>query len=53
MGLIQTGSARVVVAFFCDRHRGSYPELEDTVARMSEDVWAYFNYRARGPETKH
>jgi beta-lactamase class A len=44
VGFIETPRARVVVVFFCAHHRGIYPELEDAVARMSEQVWAYFNY---------
>jgi beta-lactamase class A len=44
VGLIETAKARVVVVFFCAHHRGIYAELEDAVARMSEQVWAYFNY---------
>lgn len=44
VGLIETQKARVIVVFFCAHHRGVYAELEDAVARMSEQVWAYFNY---------
>ena len=44
VGLIETPRARVVVVFFCSHHRGIYAELEDAVGRMSEQVWAYFNY---------
>ena len=44
VGYIQTDRARVVVVFFSAHHRGIYAELEDAVARMSEQVWAYFNY---------
>jgi beta-lactamase class A len=44
VGLIETEKAHVVVVFFCAHHRGFYSELEDAVARMSEQVWAYFNY---------
>jgi beta-lactamase class A len=47
VGLIQTGSARVVVVFFSAHHRGFYQELEDAIGRMSEQVWAYFNYREK------
>jgi beta-lactamase class A len=47
VGLIQTGSARVVVVFFSAHHRGYYQELEDAIGRMSEQVWAYFNYREK------
>lgn len=45
VGLIATANARVVVVFFSAHHRGYYSELEDAIARMSEQVWAYFNYR--------
>jgi beta-lactamase class A len=45
VGLIETETSRVVVVFFSAHHRGLYSELEDAVARMSEQVWAYFNYR--------
>ena len=45
VGLIETPRARVVVVFFSARHRGIYAQLEDAIARMSEQVWAYFNYR--------
>jgi beta-lactamase class A len=48
VGLIQTPSARVVVVFFSAHHRGFYSELEDAIGRMSEQVWAYFNYREKG-----
>ncbi len=48
VGLIQTPSARVVVVFFSAHHRGYYSELEDAIGRMSEQVWAYFNYREKG-----
>jgi beta-lactamase class A len=47
VGLIETSAGRVVVVFFSAHHRGYYSELEDAIARMSEQVWAYFNYRAR------
>jgi len=47
VGLIETENGRVVVVFFSAHHRGLYSELEDAVARMSEQVWAYFNYRPR------
>lgn len=49
VGLIETKNARVIVVFFCAHHRGIYAELEDAVARMSEEVWGYFNYRAAVP----
>ena len=49
VGLIETGNARVVVVFFSAHHRGLYSELEDAIARMSEQVWAYFNYREKPP----
>ena len=45
VGLIETEKSRVVVVFFCAHHRGVYAELENAVGRMSEQVWAYFNYR--------
>jgi peptidyl-prolyl cis-trans isomerase A (cyclophilin A) len=45
VGLIETSQARVVVVFFTARHRGIYAHLEDAIARASEQVWAYFNYR--------
>ena len=45
VGLIETQRARVVVVFFTAHHRGIYADLEDAVARASEQVWAYFNYR--------
>ena len=44
VGLIETQKAHVIVVFFCAHHRGVYAALEDAVARMSEQVWAYFNY---------
>jgi beta-lactamase class A len=47
VGLIETPAGRVVVVFFSAHHRGYYSELEDAIARMSEQVWAYFNYRAQ------
>jgi beta-lactamase class A len=47
VGLIETPSARVVVVFFSAHHRGYYSELEDAIGRMSEEVWAYFNYRGK------
>lgn len=47
VGLITTANARVVVVFFSAHHRGYYSELEDAIARMSEQVWAYFNYRGK------
>lgn len=45
VGFIETATSRVVVVFFSAHHRGYYSELEDAIARMSEQVWAYFNYR--------
>jgi hypothetical protein len=42
-----TPTARVVVVFFSAHHRGYYSELEDAIGRMSEEVWAYFNYRSK------
>jgi beta-lactamase class A len=47
VGLISTDKARAVVVFFSAHHRGYYSELEDAIARMSEQVWAYFNYRGK------
>lgn len=47
VGLISTATARVVVVFFSAHHRGYYSELEDAIGRMSEQVWAYFNYRGK------
>jgi beta-lactamase class A len=47
VGFIETPSARVVVVFFSAHHRGYYQELEDAIGRMSEQVWAYFNYREK------
>lgn len=47
VGFIETPAARVVVVFFSAHHRGYYSELEDAIARMSEQVWAYFNYRGK------
>jgi beta-lactamase class A len=47
VGLIETPAGRVVVVFFSAHHRGFYSELEDAVARMSEQVWTYFNYRGK------
>jgi beta-lactamase class A len=47
VGLIETPAGRVVVVFFSAHHRGYYQELEDAIGRMSEQVWAYFNYREK------
>lgn len=47
VGYIETATGRVVVVFFSAHHRGYYSELEDAIARMSEQVWAYFNYRGK------
>ncbi|MBZ5531809.1 MAG: class A beta-lactamase-related serine hydrolase [Acidobacteriia bacterium] len=47
VGLIETPAGRVVVVFFSAHHRGFYSELEDAIARMSEQVWGYFNYRGK------
>jgi beta-lactamase class A len=47
VGYIETPAGRVVVVFFSAHHRGYYSELEDAIARMSEQVWAYFNYRGK------
>jgi beta-lactamase class A len=47
VGLIETPAGRVVVVFFSAHHRGYYSELEDAIARMSEQVWGYFNYRGK------
>ena len=52
VGLIETPSARVVVVFFSAHHRGFYSELEDAIGRMSEQVWAYFNYRSKTSSSK-
>ena len=49
VGLIETQKSRVVVVFFCAHHRGIYAELEDAIGRMSEQVWAYFNYGGQPP----
>jgi beta-lactamase class A len=51
VGLIETPAGRVVVVFFTAHHRGFYSELEDAIAKMSEQVWDYFNYRGK-PEVK-
>src|SRR5215470_112861 len=47
VGFIETPAGRVVVVFFSAHHRGYYSELEDAIARMSEQVCAYFNYRGK------
>jgi hypothetical protein len=47
VGFLETDTGRVVVVFFSAHHRGYYSELEDAIARMSEQVWAYFNYRGK------
>lgn len=52
VGLIETPAARVVVVFFSAHHRGFYSELEDAIGRMSEQVWAYFNYRGKSTAAK-
>jgi beta-lactamase class A len=52
VGLIETPAGRVVVVFFSAHHRGYYSELEDAIARMSEQVWAYFNYRPKTETAK-
>jgi beta-lactamase class A len=52
VGLIETPAGRVVVVFFSAHHRGYYSELEDAIGRMSEQVWAYFNYRAQARAAK-
>lgn len=52
VGFIETPAGRVVVVFFSAHHRGYYSELEDAIARMSEQVWAYFNYRGKPPASK-
>ncbi|HEY6307982.1 MAG TPA: serine hydrolase [Candidatus Angelobacter sp.] len=52
VGLIETPAGRVVVVFFSAHHRGYYSELEDAIARMSEQVWAYFNYRPKSEAAK-
>jgi beta-lactamase class A len=52
VGLIETPAGRVVVVFFSAHHRGYYSELEDAIARMSEQVWAYFNYRSKPEAAK-
>lgn len=44
VGYIQTDKSKVVVVFFSAHHRGTYAELEDAIARMSEQVWAFYNY---------
>ena len=51
VGFIETPVGRVVVVFFSAHHRGYYSELEDAIARMSEQVWAYFNYRGKPAES--
>lgn len=52
VGLIETSAGHVVVVFFSAHHRGYYSELEDAIARMSEQVWAYFNYRPKSTPAK-
>jgi beta-lactamase class A len=52
VGFIETPAGRVVVVFFSAHHRGYYSELEDAIARMSEQVWAYFNYRGKPPASR-
>ncbi len=47
VGFIETPAGRVVVVFFSAHHRGFYSELEDAIGRMTEQVWAYFNYRGK------
>ncbi len=52
VGLIETPRARVVIVVFNAHHRGIYADLEDAVARVSEQVWEYFNYRAAGAASR-
>jgi len=47
VGILETQRARVVIVVFDAHHRGIYSELEDAVARVSEQVWDYFNYRGQ------
>jgi len=39
VGLIESQQSRTVVVFFSAHHRGIYANLEDAIARMSEQVW--------------
>jgi beta-lactamase class A len=39
VGLIESRQSRTVVVFFSAHHRGIYANLEDAIARMSEQVW--------------
>ena len=46
VGLIESPRARTVIVVFDQHHKGIYANLEDAVARISEQVWDFFDYRA-------
>ncbi len=44
--IVQSPDANFVIVVFDDRYHGIYPRLEDAVARIAQQAWLYFSYRA-------
>jgi beta-lactamase class A len=48
VGFVEGPRSIFVLAVFDDRHHGTYGNLEDAVARITQQAWLYFNYRGEG-----
>ena len=44
--IVQSPKANFVIVIFDDHYRGVYANLEDAVARIAQQAWLYFSYRA-------
>jgi len=46
VGFLEGNDSKIVIAVFDDHHHGTYSNLEDAVARMTQQVWLYFTFEA-------
>ena len=46
VGFLEGNDSKIVIAVFDDHHHGTYSNLEDAVARMTQQVWLYFTFRS-------
>lgn len=46
VAIVEAPGVRFVLVIFDDHYHGIYANLEDAVARIAQQVWLYFSYRA-------
>jgi beta-lactamase class A len=46
VAIVESPEAKFVLVIFDDHYHGIYANLEDGVARIAQQVWLYFSYRA-------